>query len=127
MDLKAQRHWRVKVAGTAQPLQFRASIREAFPRVIQHLMSQRNGDFTIECSREPIAPDQFAAPLAGLESPATTPEPVEGESYESYYSRWLVHFEGAESMARFIANDHFGNPQLPWLGLIPSDMFWYSS
>lgn len=120
MDKKAIRHWRCRVTNVAEPFTATGSIQEVFPRLIVWLSQQRNGDFTLQCSRQPITSDSdFAATGIALpifESVNETPEPLPTDNWESYYKRLLEHFEGSDSMARFLANEHFDQPQLPWVG-----------
>ena len=118
MDLKAKRFWRVKVAGTSATLDFEGSIREAMPRIALWLHEQRNGSFTIDCagSRAELSVSEDRVMPAVFAAQGETPTPEPGESYADFYGRLLVHFDGAESMAQYVANDWFDMPQLPWLG-----------
>ena len=116
MDLKAKRHWRCTIKGSAEVFTYEGTIIEAWPRLTVWLKNNRNGDFTLQCSRKPINPESEAADFIPQILFPETPEPTSEDNWESYYTRLLAHFEGSDSMARFIANEHFDQPQLPWVG-----------
>ena len=117
MDVKAPRHWQPRVTGSSVPFVFHGSIIEALPRLTVWLKQQRSGPITIQADLKPITESEaaIAAPAAFADAPET-PVPAESDTWESYYARLLEHFEGSDSMARFVANDYFEQPQLPWVG-----------
>jgi hypothetical protein len=117
MDLRADRYWEVRVSGVAEPFRIHGDFHAAMTRITVFIHGQRSGDFTIRSSRRPI--EAAASPDSnshGLAPAAEIPALRDDDDWQSYYLRLVQHFDGAEDMARYLCNESFGEPQLPWLG-----------
>src|SRR5687768_16267166 len=105
MDVQSERYMEARVEGVAEPLKLKGSIREMLPKLMLWLHGSRNGDVTVRMSTKPIQLDVLK--LASVDGAPLPPEPLDSDDWDSYFRRLLEFFDGAESMAEFIANEAF--------------------
>jgi hypothetical protein len=114
MDIQQDRYFEGRINGVAEPFKRKGSIRSLLPQLMIWLHQNRSGDVTIRISTTPIEHD--VVKLATIDGAPLPPEPLESDDWDSYYLKLIEFFDGAESMAEYLANDAFERPQHPWLG-----------
>lgn len=114
MDLQSPRYLEARVEGVAEPLKLKGSIRELLPKLMLWLHQTRNGNVTVHLSAQPIQHNVIK--LATNDGAPLPPDPTDSDDWDSYFRKLLDFFDGAESMAEFIANEAFERPQHPWIG-----------
>jgi hypothetical protein len=115
MDIQQERHMEARVHGVAEPLKLKGSIRELLPKLMIWLHQTRAGDITIRINSQPIQVADVIH-LAATDGALLPPAPSITDNWDSYYSHLLEHYDGAESMAEYLANEAFERPHHPWIG-----------
>ena len=114
MDLNQDRYLEARITGVAEPFKLKGSVRELLPKLMLWIHQSRSGDIAVRISTSPIQHD--VVKLATSDGAPLPPEPSESDNWDSYYASLLEFFDGAESMAEYLANEAFERPQHPWLG-----------
>lgn len=114
MDLRQARYFEARVEGTEEPFRFHGSVVEMVGKLSMWLHGTRPGDFILRGSTKPIH-DAEVVKLAVSDGVLLPPDPIDGDTWDSYYLMLLTFFDGADSMALYLANEAFDQPQNPWL------------
>lgn len=116
MDAQSERYALARIEGVEQPFQMRGSIRAILPKFAMWLGESRSGKITLEIDTRPIQATNTADELIDRSQALIPPEPLPGDNWDSYYATLVDFFDGADSLALWLANEAFEQPQYPWLG-----------
>lgn len=115
MDALSERYAEARIEGVEQPFVMKGSIRAILPRFMMWLSESRSGRITLEIDTKPIRATNTADELLDREGVLVPPDPLPTDNWDSYYATLVDFFDGADSLALWLANEAFEQPQVPWL------------